>query len=331
MLGPSPRHCCSPAARGRPARPRTPYPRRGRLPPPRPSTPPRPEAPSPTRRRPATPATALAYEDALAPTIGQKPVPLQRAAHRGHLLRRPLRRGPARSTARGSHRSCRPSCPQRFATFAGGTLEDRRLSLLRTVWFTPTIEQAALGARWYSCVALALRDNQHLAVLAHGSPARSTRPRAAPTTACAAPPSPAPPASSSASARRPTRGRRCAPSASGRAATRASPRSGKPAQTICKDAGRAVASDPLNYRWSYAVAHARAVARPARPTASAGPRPDLRRVGANRQRFHAESAQRGSRSSRRVVRRRLGVDGSEHQKPSCGAAGGGRAASPWRS
>jgi hypothetical protein len=58
------------------------------------------------------------------------------------------------------------ACPRRFAAFVGGTPEYRRLSMLRTVWFTPTVQQAAIGAHWFECVAIALRDDKNLAVLA---------------------------------------------------------------------------------------------------------------------------------------------------------------------
>ena len=38
------------------------------------------------------------------------------------------------------------TCPERFAAFVGGTPEDRRLSMLRPVWFTPTVEESDAGA-----------------------------------------------------------------------------------------------------------------------------------------------------------------------------------------
>lgn len=57
------------------------------------------------------------------------------------------------------------ACGRRFAAFVGGTPEDRRLSMLRTVWFTPTVEQAAKGAHWFECVAIALRDDEDLALI----------------------------------------------------------------------------------------------------------------------------------------------------------------------
>lgn len=43
------------------------------------------------------------------------------------------------------------ACPRELREFLGGTSEQRRLSLLTTIWFTPTLEEEAQGARWYRC------------------------------------------------------------------------------------------------------------------------------------------------------------------------------------
>ena len=57
------------------------------------------------------------------------------------------------------------ACPQTFARFVGGSLEDRRLSMLRPVWFTPTLEEADQGAQWYRCDAIAVAGDDQLARL----------------------------------------------------------------------------------------------------------------------------------------------------------------------
>ncbi|MBZ5741031.1 septum formation family protein [Nocardioides mangrovi] len=57
-------------------------------------------------------------------------------------------------------------CPQRFATFVGGTLEQRRLSMLRTVWFTPTVAESDAGASWFRCDVAALAGDDELTPLA---------------------------------------------------------------------------------------------------------------------------------------------------------------------
>lgn len=56
-------------------------------------------------------------------------------------------------------------CPAKFAEFAGGTEETRRLSMLRTVWFTPTVEESDTGAEWYRCDAIAVAADDELAPL----------------------------------------------------------------------------------------------------------------------------------------------------------------------
>jgi Septum formation len=227
-----------------------------------------PEAdPTPVLRSPATSPTAtiapqpspppgphacyrLAYDDALAPTNHQRPVPCngQHTAVTffvGHF--------PAKLAVDGDpvHRLESTACPRRFAGFVGGTIEDRRLSLLRTVWFTPTVDDAALGAHWFQCVAIALQGDQELAPLAgpvHGALDRSAaRDRyalcgtAEPGTAgfeqrmCALSHS--------------WRALRTVPFSAGRYPGVDHVRSA--GQTPCRDAGRAVANDPLSYRWSY--------------------------------------------------------------------------------
>jgi hypothetical protein len=56
-------------------------------------------------------------------------------------------------------------CPKKFAEFAGGSTEARRLSMLRAVWFTPTVEESDIGAEWYRCDAIAVQADNQLAPL----------------------------------------------------------------------------------------------------------------------------------------------------------------------
>lgn len=42
-------------------------------------------------------------------------------------------------------------CPRRLAAYVGGTRRTRDLSRLAAVWFSPTLEQADAGARWFRC------------------------------------------------------------------------------------------------------------------------------------------------------------------------------------
>jgi len=206
---------------------------------------PRPDPPPPERA-----CYRLGYDDALAPTISKKPVPCTGRHTAVNFYVGTYAENLAVDGA-AVHRLVSTQCPKRFATFAGGSLEDRRLSLLRTVWFTPTVQQAALGARWYSCVALAIRDSRSLAVLtarvagalddadgrAHYGLCATAEPGSAgfEQRICSAPHS--------------WRSLQTVPFPPGHYPGVARVRSA--GQTICKDAGHDVASDPLSYRWSY--------------------------------------------------------------------------------
>lgn len=57
------------------------------------------------------------------------------------------------------------TCPARFGAFVGGTLEARRLSMLRPVWFTPTVEDSDTGESWFRCDVIALAGDERLARL----------------------------------------------------------------------------------------------------------------------------------------------------------------------
>lgn len=56
-------------------------------------------------------------------------------------------------------------CPNKLAKYVGGTASDLRLSLLRAVWFTPTVEQGDDGAAWYRCDVIAPTGDSSLAKL----------------------------------------------------------------------------------------------------------------------------------------------------------------------
>jgi hypothetical protein len=56
-------------------------------------------------------------------------------------------------------------CPERFADFVGGTVEQRQLSMLRAVWFTPTVEESDAGASWFRCDVAALAGDDELTPL----------------------------------------------------------------------------------------------------------------------------------------------------------------------
>lgn len=58
-------------------------------------------------------------------------------------------------------------CPAQLAAYVGATDEQLRLSLLRPVWFTPTIEQSDAGAQWYRCDVIAVTGDDKIAKIDH--------------------------------------------------------------------------------------------------------------------------------------------------------------------
>ncbi|WP_395657802.1 septum formation family protein [Nocardioides sp.] len=113
---------------------------------------------------------ALSYDEAVAPTTSEDRVSCKQphtavtyavgavdALVDGHLLAVDSDRVQAQVAS---------TCPGRFADFVGGTVDDRRLSMLRPVWFTPTVEESDAGATWYRCDAVALATDGKLAPLA---------------------------------------------------------------------------------------------------------------------------------------------------------------------
>lgn len=57
------------------------------------------------------------------------------------------------------------ACPRDLAQFVGGTPQDLHLSMLRAVWFTPTVEESDAGADWYRCDVIAIASDKELAPL----------------------------------------------------------------------------------------------------------------------------------------------------------------------
>lgn len=199
---------------------------------------------------PAHACYRLGYADAIAPTSDVKPSPCTgpHTAVTFFVGKLPPHQP---VDGRAVHRLVSTACPRRFVSFVGGTVDERRLSLLRTVWFTPTLEQGQAGAHWFRCEAIALQDDQHLAPLSGPISGAldndTTRQRYA---LCG-------------TAEPGTAGfqqRICSAPHSWRALSTVDFPSGpypgvdrvkSAGQGPCQDAAHAVASDPLNFRWSY--------------------------------------------------------------------------------
>jgi len=108
----------------------------------------------------------LSYAQAVAPTARTEAVPCRRGhtAETFHVgrLDRVL---DGRLLAVDSHRlqeQVATTCPKLLGERVGGTEEQRLLSMLRSVWFTPTLKQSDAGADWFRCDAVALARSTEL-------------------------------------------------------------------------------------------------------------------------------------------------------------------------
>ncbi|WP_244929137.1 septum formation family protein [Nocardioides sp. W7] len=142
-------------------------------------------------------------------------------------------------------------CPAALGDFLGGSEEDRRLSMLRAVWFTPTVEASDSGAGWYRCDVIALAGAERLApvtgTLADVLGRAEGRDRWG-MCGTAAPDAPdfARVACSAEHSWRAVSVVDLPPGAyPGAADVR------EAGQAPCEDAGRDAADDPLDYRWGY--------------------------------------------------------------------------------
>jgi Septum formation len=211
-------------------------------------------SPSRPPKPPAPPAAGscyrLGYAEVLAPTRAKPPSPCS-GIHTAATYFVGRYDRSLRVDGKAVHDLESTACSRRFAAYVGGTVEDRRLTMLRPVWFTPTVEQAARGAHWFQCVVIALQGDEHLAFLRgsvqHALATADIRDHyalcgtAEPGSAgfeqriCAAPHS--------------WRALSTVPFAPGPYPGVDQVRSA--GQQPCRDAGRAAASDPLSYQWSY--------------------------------------------------------------------------------
>ena len=214
--------------------------------------------PEPARpvRTPADRACyAYGYDAAVAPVAHREPVPCVRehtaitfsvgdldTVVDGHLLSVDSDRVQAQVA---------DACPRDFDRFVGGTIQARRLTMLRPVWFTPSLRQSDAGANWYRCDAVAIAADEKLAPLVGRLQGVLARPLAAERYAMCGTAEPG------------TAGFRrviCSADHAWRAlstvdiAGREYPGVEKvraAGQQACQDAASAQADDPLNYRWGY--------------------------------------------------------------------------------
>jgi Septum formation len=60
-------------------------------------------------------------------------------------------------------------CPGRLQQYVGGTVDVLRRSRFEVVWFTPPLDEADRGARWFRCDAVAVADDERLLRLPLGN------------------------------------------------------------------------------------------------------------------------------------------------------------------
>jgi hypothetical protein len=143
------------------------------------------------------------------------------------------------------------ACPDQLGGFVGGSVDDLRLSMLRAVWFTPTVEESDAGADWYRCDVIALAGAEELAPLtgrlggALDTPAGRDRWGMCGTAA----PDDRGFARVLCSAEHAWRAVAVVELPDGAYPGVAAVR--EQGQTICEDAGREAAEDPLDFQWGY--------------------------------------------------------------------------------
>lgn len=207
--------------------------------------------------RPATGAcSTLTYQQAVAPTLppGETSVPCSGShtaqtyavgtlttAYDGHLVAVDSRRIQAQVARK---------CPARLATYVGGDQEKLRLSMLRAVWFSPTVAQAAAGADWYRCDVIALAGEGQLAPLTGSMRGVLDSDRAGDWAMCGtAQPGTAGFARVPCSADHTWKALSTVPLPAGPYPGEAKVK--EAGQKPCQQAGRDVAADALDYRWGY--------------------------------------------------------------------------------
>lgn len=197
----------------------------------------------------------LGFEQALAPTNGSRDVECGRGHTASTIAVGTLENLRAGHLLAVDSRQVRDfvaeTCPARFEEFVGGSESDRRLSMLRPVWFTPTLEESAAGAQWYRCDVIAVAGTERLAPLTGRLRGVLDRPADRDRYAMCGTAAPDTPDFERVvcSARHTWRAIEVVPFDDGRyPGARAARERG---QTQCEDAGARVAEDPLDYRWVY--------------------------------------------------------------------------------
>ena len=146
-------------------------------------------------------------------------------------------------------------CPAQLAAYVGATEGQLRLSLLRPVWFTPTIEQSDAGAGWYRCDVIAVSGDKQVAKIDHDLSGALQKSQGRAEFALCGTAQPGTPAFTRVLCRDDHSWKAISvidlaeESDNGKyPGTNVVKDAG---QTVCDDAARAIASDALDYEWGY--------------------------------------------------------------------------------
>lgn len=197
----------------------------------------------------------LSFDDALAPTDSARIVKCSkphtgqtyavgqlRTTWAGHLV--------AVDSQRVQQQVAR-TCPRKLAEFLGTTDDELRLTMLRAVWFTPSVDESDAGANWFRCDVVAVAGSTELATIRGSLEDRLGTEEGRTTFGMCGTAAPDDPSFTRVLCREPHSwraidvveidGKRYPGEAKARDA----------GQEPCEEAGNRVAEDPLDYQWGY--------------------------------------------------------------------------------
>ena len=143
-----------------------------------------------------------------------------------------------------AQRQARDACTAGLGRFLEADAERLRLSTLTTVWFTPTLEEAAAGGRWFRCDVIATVGGRRLLPLPRRVPGSLD------AFALCATSEPGRPDSRRVPCSQPHAWRALATVDIPGAAYPSADRAADAMAGTCRDVARAAAPDPLDFTWS---------------------------------------------------------------------------------
>ena len=185
----------------------------------------------------------LSFDDALAPIADADHVGCRRPHTSQTFKVGRLDEGVPVDSAR-AQRQARATCTKKLGQFLGADREALRLSLLTTVWFTPTLEEGAAGGRWLRCDVIATAGSERLLKLP-----RDVKKAADDFSLCATA-EPGRPASRRVPCARPHAWRALATVDLAGPAYPSAAKAAAAMEETCRSRARSAADDPLDFTWS---------------------------------------------------------------------------------